>query len=1168
MTKFSARMVLLVALALMTAAAMLLVVAPGADARESGRIAIDGNADLAKQGWPGSGTPADPYVIEGLQIDAKGAGNALYVGNTTLYLIIRGNDLTGAPLNDPVTKFGAGLVIQFSSNVHINGNVIHHNDGLGLIVYYSMDVKIEGNNVYSNGGGALVQLSRQVTITQDLFSGNTNAGLRLLESPNVQVHHNNFMGNNPGGAQAVDSPGTGTWDDGAEGNWWDDYQTRYPSATNDGRVWDTAYLVGQGVPASDHFPLVKRVDRSPPTVEDGTPATATTGDVLTITFHFQDDIGVIDFQTQYWIGSGTPTFVTDGVIGADIWYGTVAVPSGSLEPVHYMGSARDGSGKSSEPVGGTVAVLDDDAPVAVANATPVAAPELNWTLDATRSTDNIGIVGYEWTTTSVGGAVLMLEGATATFVPPMAGTYEFELIVTDAAGNRASAHLTFQVPMPDHDGDGIPDAYDPDGDNDGYGTDIELALGSDPLDNVSTPPDLDRDLWPDAIDNDDDGDGVPDDVEVALATDPRDASSRPVDTDGDHILDPLDDDDDGDSFPDAIEVSAGSDPLDNRSVPADTDGDHLLDYVDPDDDNDGVPDITEVALGSDPLDHGSVPADKDGDGTPDALDADDDGDGVPDLTEVATGSNPLDDHSLPADTDGDGIYDALDADDDGDGWSDSMEVALGSDPLVKTSVLADTNGDGTPDLLDDDDDGDGMPDYWETCNGLDPLNPADASADPNGNGKTNLQEFTAGTDPMAKGGGGGGGGGSGGALLIGAVVCITAAITATGTYTVVRAYDRSHRLTRGKKGKTYQDQADSDIVENVAANPLYQGTGGKGANPMYKENKATGTNPMYEDNKTSGSNPLYRHNRASFGEGRHHGDDEMVQGRDPSPSPTERKVHGLHHGSGLQNPTGRAEAPTDGGAAPIAIDESGVHVAGVVGPPGGEGVPEQKRTFAAPHVFEQKGRVAASGGSIGGGGEEVPKESRTFAAPHVFEQKGRSVQGGKGAVVDPAPDARGVVEAGPFEEGVDGRPLTPGANGSPTGKQLMGGTTSEVGSGGSTHRQSGGPADVPTGPAPQNAAVTGSPTRGGSATMNSQTSSTRTNAPVTVNEEGVMATSEGEGGRHTPFHNRMTSADSPMKEGLGAEEASRGPADDAGLDQVTPEQRGVDKKDVRRGMGK
>ena len=1429
MTKFSARMVLLVALALMTAAAMLLVVAPGADARESGRIAIDGNADLAKQGWPGSGTPADPYVIEGLQIDAKGAGNALYVGNTTLYLIIRGNDLTGAPLNDPVTKFGAGLVIQFSSNVHINGNVIHHNDGLGLIVYYSMDVKIEGNNVYSNGGGALVQLSRQVTITQDLFSGNTGMGLRLLESPNVQVHHNNFMGNNPGGAQAVDSPGTGTWDDGAEGNWWDDYQTRYPSATNDGRVWDTAYLVGQGVPASDHFPLVKRVDMSPPTVVDGTPATATTGDDLTFHVLLHDDIGVTDVTARYWVGSGAPVVITNGVLTADSWSATIAVASGSLEPVHYQVTARDGAGMTSEPVGGSVTVIDDDAPVASGTAAPVTAPALNWTLDATRSHDNIGIVRYEWRT-AAGGAVLMLEGAMATFAPPMAGVYGFELTVTDAAGNHASAQVAFQVTMPDHDGDGVPDAYDPDGDADGYGTGIELAFGSDPLDDKSTPPDLDGDLLADAIDDDDDGDGVPDDVEAALGKDPRDATSVPADTDGDHVLDYVDTDDDNDGLLDCWEAVLGTNPLDPRSVAPDADGDGTPDALDADSDNDNWGNDVELAAGTDPLSNASRPADLDGDGVPDYRDDDSDGDGIMSLVEVAAGSDPMSASSRPADTDGDGVPDYRDDDDDGDGWADAVEAGLGKDPLLGTSRPADLDADGLADALDPDSDGDGMPDVWELSNGLDPASMADAQADADGDGVSNLDEYKQGTVPRTVAAGGAG-----------------------------QACDTTKPLMTGLASGVLITAA--MIGVGIAYNRITCGS--------------------------SGSNPLYRRNRASFGQSRHHGEELSGMGTGPSgttTSPEERRVHAIHRGEGIE----AGEGPSA-----YAIKEQGVRApqAGGVG-----GVPTEKRTFAAPHVFEQKGRVASSGGGGGGSGggiaigeqgvqaasgteqagkmavnsKGLPGNSSTKkenqAASHrtggglivtdedgdigsymasappeldpldadddgdrlasrmainekglpgkgtkkgnqtashraagglpvtdedgdigsdaasatsgiaidepgahvsdvmgdpqserlAINQKGvtgkgpkkgnqsgshraggdgpvamdgdvdgdglpddvpqpqgmainekglpgdkpvkkdkktsahRTAGGGDGPtdddsdgddVPDPSerrrvevlksnkqgdpdasraqdhnssrsnksgladldgggsggdgtgdlraqnngttrsdrrdnpvsgegasgPDARrSVVESGPSEEGAQASSgeasasgikghrdvggyrasqlhsegvvhrdvaarsstATPGPDQAPSGRALMGGTTSTVGSAGSSHRPAEVQQDSPVASGPRNAVVSGTSTRGGSVTMNSQTSSARSGAPVTLNEEGASAAAKGEGGRHTPFHNRMTSADAPLKEGLGAEGASSDLADDPGLDQPSPELRGVEKKDIRRGMAK
>ena len=40
------------------------------------------------------------------------------------------------------------------------------------------------------------------------------------------------------------------------GNYWNDYTTRYPSATNDGTVWNTPYTIDGEASAQDNYPLV------------------------------------------------------------------------------------------------------------------------------------------------------------------------------------------------------------------------------------------------------------------------------------------------------------------------------------------------------------------------------------------------------------------------------------------------------------------------------------------------------------------------------------------------------------------------------------------------------------------------------------------------------------------------------------------------------------------------------------------------------------------------------------------------------------------------------------------------------------------------------------------------------------------------------------------------
>ena len=62
----------------------------------------------------------------------------------------------------------------------------------------------------------------------------------------------------------------------------------------------------------------------------------------------------------------------------------------------------------------------------------------------------------------------------------------------------------------DTDEDGIGNVTDLDDDGDGYSDIIEIELGTDPLDHLSTPPDQDNDYIPDAYDSDANGDGFDD----------------------------------------------------------------------------------------------------------------------------------------------------------------------------------------------------------------------------------------------------------------------------------------------------------------------------------------------------------------------------------------------------------------------------------------------------------------------------------------------------------------------------------------------------------------------------------------------------------------------------------------------------------------------------------
>jgi hypothetical protein len=271
--------------------------------------------------------------------------------------------------------------------------------------------------------------------------------------------------------------------------------------------------------------------------------------------------------------------------------------------------------------------------------------------------------------------------------------------------------------------------------------------------------DFDEDGLPDAIDPDDDNDGWSDVDEAACnGTDPFDADDHPADEDGDGLCDVLDDVRDlplsvvyidqqpmltvnqsmleneaivagGDvtnwtllsPLPEGLVLDASNGTISGTpsveganllvqvearnalhsastwlliTVLGDLDDDGIADLYDLDDDGDGWSDANESSCGSDPRDALSLPDDMDGDGRCDSADDDVDGDGWTNVEENFCNADPLDSSDLPDDLDGDHVCDLSDTDDDGDGWTDFMEGFCGTDPRDVLDVPYDANDDG------------------------------------------------------------------------------------------------------------------------------------------------------------------------------------------------------------------------------------------------------------------------------------------------------------------------------------------------------------------------------------------------------------------------------------------------------------------------------------------
>lgn len=157
-------------------------------------------------------------------------------------VIITNNTITGG-----VTPFGmiGGIFVANSRSIMIIGNTIK-NDMFGILLSKSQDNQIIGNNItdISNSWGYY------------------SAGIILDASSNNTIYYNNFI-NNDHGAEA-DSDSVNIWDNGKVGNYWSDYQSKYPTVTeiDNSGIGNMPYVINAS--NIDSYPLIHQVDITAP----------------------------------------------------------------------------------------------------------------------------------------------------------------------------------------------------------------------------------------------------------------------------------------------------------------------------------------------------------------------------------------------------------------------------------------------------------------------------------------------------------------------------------------------------------------------------------------------------------------------------------------------------------------------------------------------------------------------------------------------------------------------------------------------------------------------------------------------------------------------------------------------------------------------------------------
>jgi len=219
-------------------------------------------------------TVADNY-LGGLTI----TGSANFItGNTAGSIMLAGtrNVVSGNSLN--INRYDSGYGIELNGDYNFISNNTEAGNDAGIAVGYAINTSgsyniFAGNTVEEAGlwgilmGGGSYNVFYGNLVANCGGLGHDGYGLALGEE-NIESATNNlffgniFMNNSKNFGENWQTLGYNSFDNGKEGNYWDDYLSKYPNATevDNSGIGNTPYFVYSNV--TDNYPLVKEPNAS------------------------------------------------------------------------------------------------------------------------------------------------------------------------------------------------------------------------------------------------------------------------------------------------------------------------------------------------------------------------------------------------------------------------------------------------------------------------------------------------------------------------------------------------------------------------------------------------------------------------------------------------------------------------------------------------------------------------------------------------------------------------------------------------------------------------------------------------------------------------------------------------------------------------------------------
>ena len=159
-----------------------------------------------------------------------------------------------------------GISTERSNNNNLSNNKISLDESSTILLTYGIYLHISNNNVISKNNisqcyrGIRIKGSDNSLVFDNSFFKNERGVWCCCGAGNNMIYHNNFIQNSE--VHATDDI-QNHWDDGNVGNYWDDFQEKYPDAVAMNGIWDTSYNIfnyKKENPKQDRYPLVDPID--------------------------------------------------------------------------------------------------------------------------------------------------------------------------------------------------------------------------------------------------------------------------------------------------------------------------------------------------------------------------------------------------------------------------------------------------------------------------------------------------------------------------------------------------------------------------------------------------------------------------------------------------------------------------------------------------------------------------------------------------------------------------------------------------------------------------------------------------------------------------------------------------------------------------------------------